>query len=173
MRTLYLLRHAKSSWDDPSLADYDRPLAPRGQRAMPYVADHLRAEGIVPDVVLCSSARRTRETLDRLGDAIPAGCGVRVEDELYDADAEALLERLQALPDGEHRAMVIGHNPAIRQLALLLAASGERVDRMARKFPTAALATLDASIAAWSDLAPGCAGLTGFVRPKDLDAPTG
>lgn len=171
MRTLYLLRHAKSSWDDPGLADHDRPLAPRGLRAVPCVAEHLRTEGIVPDVVLCSSARRTRETLDLLGDAIPSGCDVRVEDELYDANADELLERLHALPDSVHRAMVIGHNPATQQLALWLAASGERVDQMARKFPTAALATLDASIATWPDLAPGSAQLTGFVRPKDLDAP--
>ncbi|MBW3604947.1 MAG: histidine phosphatase family protein [Actinobacteria bacterium] len=72
MRTLYLLRHAKSSWDDPTLADHDRPLAARGIRATSAVADHLRHARVFPDVVLCSAARRTRETLDLLGDAIPA-----------------------------------------------------------------------------------------------------
>lgn len=171
MRTLYLLRHAKSSWEDPTLADHDRPLAPRGVRATPYVADHLRDAGIVPDVVLCSSARRTRQTLDLLGDAIPSDADVRVEEGLYHAPARALLERLRTLPDSTRQAMLIGHNPAMQQLAVLLAASGAHMLRMRRKFPTAALATLVASVDGWTDLAAGCATLTGFVRPDDLDAP--
>jgi phosphohistidine phosphatase len=171
MRTLYLLRHAKSSWDDHTLADHDRPLASRGIRATPYIADHMREAGIVPDVLLCSSARRTRETLELLGDAVPTECEVHVEDGLYGAPADTLLERLRALPGSVHRAMLIGHNPALQQLALLLAGSGDRLGRMTEKFPTAALATLDASIERWPDLAQGCARLTGFVRPADLDAP--
>lgn len=169
MRTLYLLRHAKSSWDDPTLADHERPLAARGIRATSAVADHLRAAGVAPDVVLCSAARRTRETLDLLGDAVPASSDVQVEDRLYGAPANVLLDRLRALPDSARRAMLIGHNPALQELALQLAASGSPLDRMAHKFPTAALATLEASIDTWADLAPGCANLTGFVRPKDLN----
>lgn len=171
MRTLFLFRHAKSSWDDPSLSDHERPLADRGIRTTPVMADHLRDGGIVPDVVLCSSARRTRETLDLLGDAVPDDCDVRFEDALYAASAEALLERLRALPDEAHRVMVIGHNPGLQDLALLLVGSGDRRDRMAKKFPTAALATLHVATGGWSELAAGCAELTDFVRPKDLDAP--
>jgi phosphohistidine phosphatase len=171
VRTLYLLRHAKSSWDDPSLADHDRPLAPRGIHATPYVADHLHQVGIVPDVVLCSSSRRTRETLDLLGGAIPSDTEVHVEEELYHATADALLDRLRTLPDSTQRAMLIGHNPAMQHLAVLLAASGQHLERMARKFPTAALATLDAAIDGWTELAAGCAELAGFVRPDDLDVP--
>jgi phosphohistidine phosphatase len=171
MRTLYLLRHGKSSWDDPTLADHDRPLGPRGIRATPVVADHLRHAGIVPDVVLCSSSLRTRETLDLLGDAIPPTSEVRVEEGLYHASADRLLHRLRMLSNGTQRAMLIGHNPAVQQLAVLLAGSGEHLARLNRKFPTAALATLDASIDRWKDLAAGCATLTGFVRPKDLNAP--
>lgn len=171
MRTLYLLRHAKSSHDDSTLADHDRPLAPRGDKATPVVADHMRDAGVVPDVLLCSSARRTRQTLDLLGDAVPAACDVRIEDGLYQANADTLLRRVRTLPDDAPRAMLIGHNPALEQLALLLAASGEHLDRMTTKFPTAALATLEAAIDGWSDLAPGSARLIGFVRPNDLDAP--
>lgn len=170
MRTLYLLRHAKSSWDDPTLADHDRPLAPRGSRATPHVADHMRQAGIVPDVVLCSSARRTRETLDLLGDAIPADCDVHIEAELYETTADALLDRLRALPDRAQRAMLIGHNPALQQLALQIAGAGAPLGQMSRKFPTAALATLEASIDRWPDLEANDALLTGFVRPKDLGA---
>lgn len=171
MRTLYLLRHAKSSWDDPALADHDRPLAARGIRATPVMADHLRHAGIVPDVVLCSSSRRTRETLDLLGDAIPATSDVRVEEGLYHASADTLLRRIRMLSDSTRQAMLIGHNPAMQELAILLAGSGEHLARLIRKFPTAALASLDTSIDRWKDLAAGCATLTGFVRPKDLDAP--
>lgn len=171
MRTLYLLRHAKSSHEDPTLADHDRPLAPRGIKATPVVADHLRDAGVTPGVLLCSSAHRTRQTLELLGDAVPARCDVLIEDELYQASADALLQRVQRLPDGAMRAMLIGHNPALERLALLLAASGDRLDRMTKKFPTAALATLEVAIDRWSDLAPGSARLTGFVRPKDLGAP--
>lgn len=168
MRTLYLLRHAKSSWDDPTLADHDRPLALRGIRATSAVAEHLRHAEVVPDVVLCSAAQRTRETLERLGEAIPDDCEVHLEDRLYGAPAKVLLGRLRTLPDDARRVMLIGHNPALQELALRLAASGSPLDRMAHKFPTAALATLEASIDTWSDLAPGCAHLTSFVRPKDL-----
>ncbi len=171
MRTLYLLRHAKSSWDDPTLGDHERPLATRGVGATPYIADHMRDARIAPDVLLCSSARRTRETLDLLGDAIPADCEVHIEDGLYGASADALLDRLRALPDTTHRAMLIGHNPALQRLAWLLAHSGAKLSRLNRKFPTAALATLEAPIDGWSDLSRGSAELTGFVRPKDLRAP--
>jgi phosphohistidine phosphatase len=96
---------------------------------------------------------------------------VRIEDGLYRASADALLERIRALPDGAPRAMLIGHNPALERLALRLAASGDHLDRMATKFPTAALATLEAAIDSWAELAPASAQLVGFVRPRDLDAP--
>jgi len=173
MRTLCLFRHAKSSWDDPTLADHDRPLAPRGIRATPVVADHLQTMGIVPQLVLCSSARRTVQTLELLGDAIPADCDVRIEDELYHGDVDALLDRLRALPDTVHTTMLIGHNPELQQLALLLAGSGRgaQAGRLARTFPTAAAATLDADVDDWSDLSSGCARLRWFTRPRDLDAP--
>lgn len=164
MSTLYVLRHAKSSWDDPTLADHDRPLARRGITAAPLIADHMRSEGIDPDVVLCSTARRTRQTLDLLGDAIPADSDVHIEPGLYGASTDALIARLRILPDTAERALVIGHNPGLEQLVSLLAG-----DRPA-KFPTAALATLDAAIDRWSDLTNGCARLTAFVRPRDLGA---
>jgi phosphohistidine phosphatase len=168
MRTLYVLRHAKSSWDDETLRDHDRPLAPRGMRVAPLIADHMRAETIVPDVVLCSTARRTRETLELLGDAIPVDCDVRFEAELYGATADAIVTRLRALPDTAERAMVIGHNPGLQRLAWLLARSGPMLSQLGRKFPTAALATLDVAIDRWPDLARDCARLDAFVRPRDL-----
>src|SRR5579864_3364127 len=100
---LHLLRHAKSSWDQPGLADHDRPLAPRGRRAAEAIARHLRASGVAPALILCSSARRAQETLARLG----LSGTVSIERGLYGASSEALLERLRAVPDEVPSALVI------------------------------------------------------------------
>jgi phosphohistidine phosphatase len=162
-RVLHLLRHAKSSWEDQDLADHDRPLASRGRKATKRIAKHLRSEGIAPSLVLCSSARRTRETLERIG---PDG-EVRIERELYGASAPDLLERLRRVPDNTESVMLIGHNPAIQDLAVELARRGDRLEDVERKFPTCALATLELPNG-WSELEAGSAKLVGFVRPKDL-----
>jgi phosphohistidine phosphatase len=163
LKRLFLLRHGKSSWDDEDLADHDRPLAARGRKASERIAKHLRSEGIAPDLVLCSSARRTRETLERVG---PDG-DVQVERELYGASASELLERLRRVPDATESVMLIGHNPAIQELTLELSGRGDRLADVERKFPTCALATL-ALPDGWGELRPGSAELVAFVRPKEL-----
>jgi phosphohistidine phosphatase len=167
MRTLYLLRHAKSSWDDPGLPDHDRPLAPRGRRATELLAEHLRREDISPPLVLCSSARRARETLDGIAPALGGEVDVRVDPGIYGATPGDLIERLQAIPDAVESAMLIGHNPTIQSLVLTLAASGEQLETLAAKYPTGALATLTFD-GSWRELGPGDAELVAFVRPKDL-----
>lgn len=166
MRTLYLLRHAKSSWADPALPDRQRPLAPRGRRDAKRIAKHLVRLEIQPELVLCSSAVRTRETLDRLG--FGDGSTVRLEDELYGASAEQLLERIRLVPEPIASVMVIGHNPGLQNLALLLAEEGADLDRLDEKFPTAGLATLTLPGTAWSQVAPDAAALTAYVVPKQL-----
>ena len=134
------------------------------------LAEHFRAHRIEPVLILCSSSRRTRETL--------AGIGLTgellVEDELYSATPGQVLERVRRIPDDVDSAIVIGHNPAMQVLVLRLASAspeldGSDRDEVQRKFPTGALATL-AFDGAWSDLAPGSARLTAFVRPKQLAA---
>jgi phosphohistidine phosphatase len=167
MKRLFLLRHAKSSWDDPGLADHDRPLAPRGERAAKVIARYLREERIAPDLVLCSSSRRTRETLDRIAPALGDEVRVEIERELYAASADRLLERLRAVDDDVESVMLIGHNPGIEQLALTLAGDGEKLADVRRKYPTAALATLEFD-GRWSALEPGTARLADFVKPKQL-----
>jgi phosphohistidine phosphatase len=117
--------------------------------------------------VLCSTARRARETFEGIASALGDDPEVRFEDGLYGASADALLARLQAIPEDVESAMLIGHNPSIESLALLLAASGNDLDRLRSKFPTGALATLTFDVP-WAELAPGTATLTAFVRPKDL-----
>ncbi len=167
-KQLYILRHAKSSWDDPGLDDHERPLAPRGTRAVGLMAEHVRRTEIEPVLVLCSSARRTRETLAGVE---PGGEWV-IEPELYGADASTVVERLRRVPADAPSVMVIGHNPAMQVLVLRLAASddvdgGSELEAVRDKFPTGALATLTIQCA-WNELSAGCAQLTSFVRPKDL-----
>jgi phosphohistidine phosphatase len=168
VKRLLLLRHAKSSWDDPDLADHDRPLASRGHRASDAMADHLRRERITPRLVLCSSSRRTRETLDRIAVAWDDEVEVRVEPDLYTASDGGLLARLRQVPDEVESVLLIGHQPAVGELAIALARGGPEARRARRKFPTAALATLEFE-GSWRDLAPGSAEMVAFVRPKDLD----
>ena len=164
-----LLRHAKSSWDDPGLADPERPLARRGVKATVRIREHLRRSGFAPDLVLCSPAVRTVETLDRVRDGLPGDLRIETEDDLYAADAGYLLARLQRLPESTSSALVVGHNPGISDLALGLAKGGdeEAVERMRRKYPTGGLATLRVD-RAWRDLDWGTATLQAFVVPKQL-----
>ena len=166
MHSLYLLRHAKSSWDDPTLADHDRPLAPRGRRDAKLIAKHLRGAGGDPELVLCSSAVRTRETLELLRPAL-AGATVMVEEELYGASSDDLLARVRLVPDPVASVLLIGHNPGLHELALWLATAGEELERLELKFPTAALATLVLATT-WSRLAPAGATLEAYVVPKQL-----
>ncbi len=161
---MYLLRHAKSSWDDPGRPDRERPLAPRGVRDAKRVAKHLGRLGVAPELVLCSPAVRTRETLELVLPAL-AGVAVHVEDELYGAPGEALLERLRTVPEAIGSVMLIGHNPALQDLALTLASDNALRERVAAKFPTAALATL--ALPSWR-LSPGDGELVDFVVPKEL-----
>jgi phosphohistidine phosphatase len=167
MKQLFLLRHAKSSWDDPTLADHNRPLARRGRRAAKVMAKHLGRKGIAPELVLCSPSRRTRETLARIEPGLGESADVRIDSELYAASAAALLEVLHEVPDEVESVMLIGHNPGIQDLALSLARSGSESARVRTKFPTAALVTLEFN-GGWRELAPGSAELVSFVKPKEL-----
>jgi phosphohistidine phosphatase len=169
LSVLYLLRHAKSSWDDPGLEDRDRPLAPRGRRASAHIAEHLRDDHVAPALVLCSSALRTRETLAAILPALEGEVEIRIEDGLYLAGIDALLARLNDVPDSVPSVLLIGHNPSIHELALTLAGRGDGLDRLRERFPTGALATLGIPAGGWSDLRSGAAVLEGFVLPRELE----
>src|SRR6266576_5078036 len=117
-KTLYLLRHAKSSWEDPALADHDGPLAPRGRRASKAIAEYLRRQPSTPRLVLCSSSQRTRDTLKRISAGLRGGVEVRIEERLYTASASGLLSRLHEVDARVDSVMVIGHYPALQELAL-------------------------------------------------------
>ena len=170
-KRLFILRHAKSSWDDPGLDDHERPLAPRGRRAVEAIALHVSARGIEPDVVLCSSSRRTRETLE----GIAIGGEHLIEQHLYNATCEETIDRLRQLPESVSEAMLIGHNPTVQMVVLKLTnhdsdgADDPVRDEVKRKYPTGALATL-AIDCEWTELAPGCARLEEFTSPKGFSA---
>jgi phosphohistidine phosphatase len=169
VRRLYLLRHAKSGWDDPGLADHERPLAARGLREAAVLGDHLTAAEIAPALVLCSSAKRAVETLEGLRHGLPGGVRVEVEDDLYGATAEAVLARLRTVPAAVPSVLVVGHNPGIEVLARALAGDGDAdaLDRLSGGYPTAALASLTFT-GGWPDLSEAAATLTGFVTGRDL-----
>jgi phosphohistidine phosphatase len=173
MRQLLLLRHAKSSWDDPGLSDHARPLNARGRRAAAAVAGAMRDLGLQPDLVLVSSARRTLQTLEAL---TPFDDNALIEpmDALYLASASALLDGVRKVPETVRSVLVIGHNPGLHELAMTLAgpaqgsgAGAGAAARLAEGFPTAALAEFTVAVP-WRSVAEGSGRLVRFLSPRDL-----
>jgi phosphohistidine phosphatase len=162
-KLLVLLRHAKSSWADPDLPDHDRPLNARGREAAALVGRHVREEGLHPDLVLCSSAIRTRQTLERL--ELPDRVEVVIEDGLYGAADESLLRRIRQVPPDDATVLVIAHNPGIEDLARALDRHGLAG---VEKFPTAAMAVLRFAIDGWGETRAGAGHLDTFFTPRTL-----
>jgi phosphohistidine phosphatase len=170
---LLLLRHAKSEWPEGDIGDEDRALAPRGVAAAETMAAYMRKRGYVPRLVLCSTARRTRETLERLLSAPDPIPPVAFDPSLYLAPWGTLLNRLRMAP-AVSPLLIVGHSPGLEELALKLVQTPTTEDeearrgRLAEKFPTAALAVLDFTLRSWRQAGPETARLADFVRPKDL-----
>ena len=171
MLTLTLFRHAKSSWADPSLEDFDRPLAPRGEAAAPLMGAFLAERGLVPDLVQCSPSRRTRQTLGLAIGPQKSQPETRFLDEIYHATVPALLAIIRAAPSAAHRLMLVGHNPGLQSLALELIGGGDASGRrgIAHKFPSAAVAVMTFDAADWSAIRSTAGYLTIFMTPKQLD----
>ena len=176
MLTLTLLRHAKSSWDEPGLDDYDRPLSKRGKKAAPEMGAALAKMDLRPEVILCSGAVRARTTLDLVlpsfGTPLPQ---IVYDDALYLAAPETLLARLRRIRPSEtgevpRHVMLVGHNPGLEELAVLLISSGAFDDtaRLTEKFPTAAVAVLGFAGESWADIEPGTGRLQHFLTPRQL-----
>ena len=166
---LYLLRHAKSSWDDPTLADHERPLSPRGRRAAQLLAEHFASATIRPEVILCSSAVRARETLAPIAAAMGLGDRVQIDAGLYGATAEQILIRVRTVDPDVASVLVVGHNPGFQELALELSGDDPDVDtRLLAKFPTGALAEVVMDAGSWPVLSSGTAHLASLVVPRRL-----
>lgn len=172
MKTILLLRHAKSAWGEPGVSDHDRPLNSRGVRAAELMAEHLLAKAPLPDLILCSTAVRARQTLAPLVERLPPPAPpIALENGLYLASEDVLLNRLRDLPQEVSTVLMIGHNDGMGELAALLAGHGKPtlLAALREKFPTGALATLQAGIADWSKLQAGGTTLAAFTRPRELD----
>jgi len=171
MQTLLLLRHAKSSWDDQGLEDYERPLSPRGVRAAQAIGAYMAREHLSPDLVLCSSAVRTRATIGLVLSGLPPPLpDVAYDDDLYLASPADMLSLIHGVDPARAQLMLVGHNPGLHALALALAGTGEpdALRRLTEHMPTAALTVIRFKLRAWSDVRVGKGHLERFVTPRSL-----
>ena len=162
MRTLYLLRHAKSSWKDVTLPDFDRPLKDRGRKAAKRIGRYLAAEKLKDPIVVCSPAVRTRETADIVLRQANLRVDVRFEERIYEASLRDLVHVVSEIPDEKQVAIMIGHNPGFEELLAYLTGEG-------RRMPTCALAKIKFEVESWKDIKEDAGALDWFVTPKELD----
>ncbi len=173
MKTLTLLRHAKSSWDDAATRDFDRPLNPRGRRAAQAIGREMSALGLEFDLVLASPAMRVIETLEEVEKGYGRALGARFDRRIYLAPPETLLELMQGTDGDAASLLLVGHNPGLERLALLLSGNHPLRAEIATKYPTAALAQLTFPVEHWGEVGQGGGTLARFIRPRDLDPELG
>lgn len=171
MKKLTLVRHAKSSWDNPNLGDFDRPLNPRGWKAARRVGRELKLRDAKFDFGIASPAARVRETIDGLIEGYgQPDFEIRFEPKIYDASVGTLLDLIRALPSTAGAVLLVGHNMGLEQLIVGLAREADALrERVARKFPTAAVAVLDLPAEHWHDVEPGSGMIVEVIIPKQLD----
>ncbi|MCV6545987.1 MAG: histidine phosphatase family protein [Cohaesibacter sp.] len=173
MLRLYLLRHAKSSWTNPALADYDRPLNKRGRKDLPNIAHYMQQQNYQPQRILCSGAMRTRQTLAGILPALTTDCSIQLLSGLYEGYAPDYLLVLRDHAQNNQSVMIVGHNTGMQEIALRLIGAGDRalLNDMEIKFPTGSLAVLDFDVPSWNDVTAQTANLSDFVKPRDLLPP--
>jgi phosphohistidine phosphatase len=168
MKVLSLLRHAKSDWHDPSLSDFARPLNARGRAAAAAMGREMRALGLAWDRVLASPAVRVTETIARLEESF-GPLGADYDERIYLASPETLLAIVRQAADEHGRLLLVGHNPGMERLALMLSGAGPLRDRLAENYPTGALAEIALPVENWRSAGEGAGTLDRFLRPRDLD----
>lgn len=161
MKTLFLLRHAKSSWKDESLPDFERPLNRRGKQASEKLGRYLKHELIVPDLILSSPAVRARETIERVTHAAKLAAEIRFDQRIYEAGGLRLLEVVSQIENERKTVLLVGHNPGMEELLMLLTGNSEEL-------PTAALARLEIKSSKWANAADRRARLAWLIKPRDL-----
>jgi phosphohistidine phosphatase len=171
MKHLAVLRHAKSSWDEPELDDFNRPLNERGWKAARRMGRELRDKGMRFDFVLASPAARVRETIDGVQEKYEFAGPIRFEQRIYMANDETLLSLVRGLPEKARAPLLVGHNPGLERLVVELTHDdGEGLrHRVATKYPTAALAILELPAHRWADVIPGSGEIVELILPKELD----
>lgn len=172
MKSLTLLRHAKSGWDDFVTRDFDRPLNPRGRRAARTVGQEMKAQGLAFDLVLASPARRVIETLEEV--AIAYGpIEPEYDQRLYLASTATLIEIVRSTPEAAERLLLVGHNPGLEELALCLSRRDGLRAEIEVKYPTGTVAEIAIPVETWAEVEAGTGSLVRFIRPRDLDAELG
>jgi phosphohistidine phosphatase len=170
MKRLTVLRHAKSSWKDRELDDFDRPLNGRGRRAARRMGQEISERGMHFDFILASPAARVRETIEGVSEHHRLNAPMHFEPRIYMARVAELIELIQAIPDQARSALLVGHNTSAERLVAKLATDDERGlrRRVEEKFPTAALATIELPIESWSKIEPECGRIVELIYPADL-----
>jgi phosphohistidine phosphatase len=171
MTILTVLRHAKSSWGEAGLDDFDRPLNERGRKAARRIGRELRHRHVRFDRVIASPAVRVRETLEELAKGYDADLDVRFDERIYAADVGTLIDIVQSVPDSVHAPLLVGHNPGLQQLVLSLTRedSGDLRGRVAAKYPTAAVAVVTLPAPRWEEVVPGSGEIRELILPRELD----
>lgn len=160
MKTLFILRHAKSSWDFPDLSDFERPLNKRGKKAAPFMGKLMQEKNLVPDLIISSPAERAKQTAKLVRESAEFDVETRFDERIYEASSHSLMYLVSEIDDEADSVMIVGHNPGFENLAGVL--SGERY-----RMPTAALAVIDLEIKNWSDIAANCGNLREFLMAKE------
>jgi len=161
MKTLFLMRHAKSAWDDASIADFDRPLNDRGMRTAPFMGKFMREKGFEPSMIISSPAVRAKCTAQLLKDAAGFSSDLKFDERIYEANPQTLLQVVSEIDNSRGAAMLVGHNPGIEGFIRFLTGDLEPM-------PTAALAVIDLNIDKWNEVVDGCGKLKCIFRPRDL-----
>jgi phosphohistidine phosphatase len=160
MKTLFVLRHAKSSWENNDLADFDRPLNQRGEAAAPFVGEVMKDNGFAPEIIIASPAVRARETARLVKESAGLSAEIKHNERIYEASPQTLRNIAASIDDRFNSAMMVGHNPGMEGFVRLLTG---RLEPM----PTASLAVIDLDILGWEQLTDRAGRLRRIVRPKD------
>jgi phosphohistidine phosphatase len=160
MKTLFLLRHAKSSWDDPNLPDFDRPLNKRGLKTAPFVGKLMKERKIQPDIILSSPAKRAAHTAELVKESGQLKANIMFNEEIYEASPLKLLSILSKVEDKYLSVLMVGHNPGMEELLKILTGENESM-------PTAALAKIELKISSWKEISENSGKLEFLIRPKE------
>jgi phosphohistidine phosphatase len=163
MKTLYVLRHAKSSWDHPHLSDFERPLNGRGEKSAPAMGAFMREKDLVPEVIVASPAKRAKMTAQMASDAGSFDAEIIFDERIYGAGANSLMYIISGIGDEFESAMIVGHNPGFEMLVHALTGEGDSM-------PTAALAVIDLDIDSWGETERGSGRLRGLYLPREIMA---
>ena len=173
MKILTLLRHAKSTWDDPVARDFDRPLNRRGRKAAHAIGSEMRRLGLEFDATIASPALRVKETLAAVEEGYGRTLSPVFDERIYLAAVETLLDAVRHAGDDASRLLLAGHNPGIESLAMALDGGSGLRDELAVKYPTGTLAEIELPAGRWTEIVPGTGRIARFIRPRDLDPELG